>query len=88
MNGKYKVLAKIGVGHRSNVYSISSQKGQKQLVRAIKVVRPILSRKAIKLKNLKSEHKFPFLKPSKIQILTKLASHLCTSLEKKKTTTT
>ena len=38
INGKYRVIAKVGSGNRSSVYSIASHKGQKQLIRAVKVV--------------------------------------------------
>ena len=37
VNGKYKVIAKIGTGHRASVHSIMTEKGQKQITRAIKV---------------------------------------------------
>ena len=38
INGKYRVIAKVGSGNRTSVFSIASHKGQKQLIRAIKVV--------------------------------------------------
>lgn len=39
INGKYKVLSKIGTGATSSVHAVSVIKGQKQVIRAIKVVR-------------------------------------------------
>lgn len=46
VNGKYTILGKVGAGNNSNVYAVSAIKGQKQVIRAIKVVRITLLSKA------------------------------------------
>ena len=60
VNGKYKVIAKIGTGHKASVYAVSCQKGQKQLVRAIKVVTIVPIRKVVLSKSHRSELKYQY----------------------------
>ena len=45
INNKYKVIGKIGTGTFSTVHAINMIKGQKQIVRAIKVVYLVTFRK-------------------------------------------
>ena len=48
INNKYKVLSRIGTGEYSSVHAISVIKGQKQVIRAIKVVPTYQCRKGKK----------------------------------------
>lgn len=57
INGKYKVVSKVGTGSHSSVHALSMFKGQKQVVRAIKVVPFRQSRKLAMSKNRKSRIK-------------------------------
>lgn len=60
VNNKYQVLSKIGTGSFSTVHAVSVVKGQKQLLRAIKVVTWTPFRKAVMSKNHRSKQKSQF----------------------------
>jgi hypothetical protein len=45
INSKYKVLGRVGSGSSSSVHAVSVLKGQKQIVRAVKVVGVCLDRR-------------------------------------------
>lgn len=57
INNKYQVLSKIGTGSFSTVHAASVIKGQKQLLRAIKVVPWKSFRRAATSKNHRSKPK-------------------------------
>jgi hypothetical protein len=46
VNNKYTIMGKIGTGIHSNLYAVSTIKGHKQVIRALKVVRLSACRKA------------------------------------------
>jgi len=85
VHNKYKVLGKLGSGAFATVHAISMIKGQKQIIRAIKVVQTSRLRRAPTSNNHKLAQKYQCSNKSKTAIQTKLALPKFTNMAMRQT---